>query len=494
MAISILTAPMDCSDEELLPHCIALAGLVGAIPDDGAQRRLIVDCAIAYGCGWRRTLRDTGDCGVNGLWESAFRLLVGQITAAIMVANDRLGAILTPLLQDPNEISAMDDLRESRWVIASTLAFRLIKPLHSRHESAENLFAIAGNRDINGAPIAEDAPRRDFTRVQGQGYSLIPLPAGSRYIFDVMSGNAVAVSEARVLAAGPGGRIVIRAGDFATVEVAFPVDANLSRFLRLNSGREALVRAAVGPVSLAQWECGCGSWACAERHRLASWVPDPKLGLKDFVNSAINGRDFPLKPKALIAAMYYSYLSREGWGGSPGPDSAGLPRIRRVLMVRVTTAINPTTGQVEEKQDLRENFLLLSAYGDFGPVRVVRCGRCGRFRHVEEVICDCGAEEPKGAPAAVWAPLPLFRPLAGPPPDGDPLVRGLMSEFLDRWMCLINTADPPGRSAERRRERETYQEVVEAFRRSDLVRAAELIEYARSQGWSVPEVEDDKDE
>jgi len=492
IAISVLTAQTNCSDDDLLPHCTALAGLVGAVPGDGDRRRVAVDCAIAYGCGWRRTLQSTRDFGLDELWEGAFHLLVKQILAAIAVANDRLRAILKPFLQDPGEMGLIDALRDGCWEIASTLAFRLIKPLHSRHDAADAVFDITGNEGVGGAAVAEDAPSRDFSRVRGPDFALVPLPAGSRYVFDVACGIAVATAAGRVLAAGLGGRFVIRAGDFGAVEVSFPVGSNLGRLLRLDCGSHALVNAGAGPVSLAQWECGCGSWACPERHRLASWLPDTKIGLKDFVNSAINGRDFPLKPKALIAGMYYSYLSREGWGGGTTDDeSAALPRVRRVLMVRTTEPVNPETHQTEQKQKLRENFLLISALGNFGPVRVVRCDVCGTFR-VDGTNCDCGAAPQGGTPTAVWMPVPRLvppPPAIAPPPVPSDGVGEFMSEFLELWKESIEHADRQEQSAERDEERAIYQEVVEAFSRSDLVAAAEFIEYARKKGWQVPEVE-----
>ena len=492
IAMSVLTTQMNCSDDDLLPHCTALAGLVGAVPGDGDRRRIAVDCAIAYGCGWRRTLQCSREFGLDELWEKAFHLLVKQIMAAIGVANDRLKAILKPFLQAPGEMDLMDNLEDGCWEIASTLAFRLIRPLHSRHDAADAVFEITGNRGVGGAAVAEDAPSRDFSRVRGPDFALLPLPAGSRYVFDVVSGIAVATANGRVLAAGLGGRFVIRAGDFAAVEVSFPVGPNLGRLLRLDFGYHAFVGAVAGPVSLAQWECGCGSWACSERHRLASWLPDASIGLKDFVNSAINGRDFPLKPKALIAGMYYSYLSREGWGGETDSESTALPRIRRVLMVRSTKPVNPETHRPEEKQELRENFLLISALGNFGPVRVLRCDRCGKFRPANEANCDCGAAGQGGAPTAVWMPVPRLMPpppANAPPPVPAGAVREFMSEFLKRWKESIDDADPGEQSAERNEEREIYQEVVEAFRQSDLVAAAELVEYARKKGWNVPEVE-----
>jgi hypothetical protein len=58
-----------------------------------------------------------------------------------------------------------------------------------------------------------------------------------------------------------------------------------------------------------------------------------------------------------------------------------------------------------------------------------------------------------------------------------------MNEFLKRWRLLIVEG---GEEAE---QRLTYEDTVRAFRRSDWAEAADLIEYARKNGWKLPEVE-----
>src|SRR5205807_6957268 len=116
----------------------------------------------------------------------------------------------------------------------------------------------------------------------------------------------------------------------------------------------------------------------------------------------INGSDYPLKPKSLIAGMYYSHLAREGWGDEEtNAESAPLPRIRRVLMIRVTEPVNPITHREERIEELRENFLLISSFGNFKPVRVVRCGECGKFG-ASDAKCACGAVTTISESTVVW--------------------------------------------------------------------------------------------
>src|ERR1035438_9201856 len=157
-AICILAPQPNCRDFALLPHCAALAGLVGAVPGDSVRerRRIAIDCAIAYGCGWGRTPRSTRDFGLEELWETAFHLLVKQICDAIAVANHLLAGILRPLL-NPAEMPMLQDLENDAWVSGSILAFRLIRPLHSSHRAAGKLFEIAANVGATDDAIAADA-------------------------------------------------------------------------------------------------------------------------------------------------------------------------------------------------------------------------------------------------------------------------------------------------------------------------------------------------
>jgi hypothetical protein len=526
-AICILTGGMVFEDYDLLPHSEALAGLVGAVPGDRVRerRRIAVDCAIAYGCGWGRTPRVTRHFALDEFWESAVQLLTQQISDATEVGNDFLTGPLRPLLDD-NEARMLQELKADHWVTGATLAFRLIRPLHSRVHAAGEICEIAANSEVSQDEVMADAPRLDFTRITAPAVKLHPLPAGARYVFDVESGTAVAVQESvmdcddatiewdpdidsdidsdaapgtngRVLAAGPGGRFVVLAGDFGATEVSFPVDADVARKLRLKRGGRIVVSAIGDSAALKVWECGCGSWACQERHRLSSWRPNPKIGLKDFVNSAINGRDYPLKPKSFIAGMYYAYLSREGWGGPKDLDSAPPPRIRRVLMVRETRPINPETHQPEIRQELRENFLLLSLTGNFRPQRVVRCGDCRLFQEWGGSKCECGAELPRTKPTVVWKPLPSA--------NVDPFAafRSYLARLLERWGHCIEEKECVQRKASAcaesdamqtlREERRFFRSVEDAYRRGDLVEAANLIRLARQKGFDLPEDDDDED-
>jgi hypothetical protein len=501
IAVSILTCDVDCLDADLLPHCIALSGLVEAVPGRTARQRIAVDCAIAYGCGWRRTLRNTREFGLDELWERSFHLLVYQIMDAVAVANDCFTRILRPLLVDDAESSLFDDLRGegNRWAIASVLAFRLIRPLHSVRDAAGKIFEITANQGTPEAEVAEDPQRRDFSRFRARGFELRPLPAGSRYVFDVVSGIVTSSANGRVLAAGAGGRFVTRAGDFGAIEIWFPVGSNLGSLLRLDSGSKAIVSAVAGPVTVAQWECGCGSWACPDRHRLKSWLPNEDIGLKDFVNSAINGRDFPLKPKSLIAGMYYSHVAREGWGdeGTDG-ESAPLPRIRRVLMIRATETVNPITHREERIEELRENFLLISSFGNFKPVRVVRCDKCGKFSPWDDAKCTCGAVTAQSDPTVVWKPVCI--PPPSPPPVERTEVGVLMEEYLQKWREIVGEADQregnadstargaKSKLAARNECRVIYEEARDAFKRGDLDAAADRLNYAREMGCRLPEV------
>jgi hypothetical protein len=312
-AICILAAETNCPAIDLLLHCTALAGLFGAVPGNENRVRVATDCAIAYGCGWRRTLRATHDFRPDEIWSPAFDLLVEQVRDAIGAANRFLG-ILRPLLREP-EVPLLENLLALDWDIAASLAWRLVRPLNSTRAVSGDFLEVEG-RAADDSEAEYEGPVDGAAEFRGELGNLHPLPAGARYVFDVNSGIALAAAAGRVLAAGSGGRFVIRASDFGSVEISFPVGSNLGRLLRFDCSTSATLSAVAGPVSLAQWECGCGSWACPERHRLSSWLPNEDLGLKDFVNSAINGRDNPTAPKSFVAGMYYSYLSREGWGNN----------------------------------------------------------------------------------------------------------------------------------------------------------------------------------
>lgn len=199
-------------------------------------------------------------------------------------------------------------------------------------------------------------------------------------------------------------------------------------------------------------------------------------------------------------------------------------------MVRATQLVNPVTGALERREDLRENFLLLSQMCNFRPVKVERCAACRVFRKWGDARCECGAELPSGTPTVVWKPVPPAAP-AGPqavvpivPPPFSPVVPSApsppigvaddeerrnvehpMERFLTEWDESIekaerqeedNGAAPISGASDsdaRSEERKWFEATENAYQRGDLVEAADLIMRARKKGWTLPKVDYDED-
>jgi len=94
---------------------------------------------------------------------------------------------------------------------------------------------------------------------------------------------------------------------------------------RLKVGRDAAIP---GPLTLALWECTCGTTHCVERHRLHSWNPAQlvqktdmdeetrtraaTITLWDYVASAVKGPQANLKTGAFVQGCYFPLLAQEG--------------------------------------------------------------------------------------------------------------------------------------------------------------------------------------
>lgn len=526
-AFSVLTADFRGASSRL-QHCQAVAGLFGAVTCDRQRARIAVECTIAYGCGWGRGLRalpaegGNADDRLAATWDWAYHLLREQIKDGVAVGTDLIRRILRPFVKNSHdEQQLVSELEAEGWRIAELLTVRLVYPTKTHHLKLG--FQIRGHVGQIDGNILRDAPECDFTRISWGETALYALPAGSRYTFGVPSGIATATHGGRILAASPGRRFVVRAVDFGNVEVSFPVGLDLGRLLRVEDHEPVMV--SVDTVD--QWECGCGTWACVERHRIASWTPHPDIELKDFLNSAINGRTYPLTPKSFADGMYYALLSREGWSGDLSKERPPLPRIRRVLMVRRQTIIDPQTQQLQTFEDLHANLILISNFGNLAPVRVVRCPDCDFFRNADDKPCENCESTPLDweKPVVVWKPVPRLAGPPNPPPAGTPSGQGpdggngpadqgetdggqletALQAYLRKWkkalesqwrevadMKVDSKQDPKSiakKVADWKAQYAAYKDSLEAMWRSDADAAVGRIKYANEMGWPIPKVD-----
>jgi hypothetical protein len=232
------------------------------------------------------------------LWNTAVDALVFCALGAVERSNRWLKEILTAVAGPPF-LQHMNDLEDSAGLSAVVLALRLLKP------SAP--LILNSGQAMHIECVTEGAI---ISTPDGE---LSPLVAGARYVFGVDDGSVEATHRLRRQDVHKGQRFGILAQDFHRVIVRFSTGPNAANLFRLAGIDEAKVAANNGPVKLATWECECGTWDCPARHRLGSWHPKD-LPLEQFVNSAINGRNWPITSKSFRDSMYYAYLSSKGWG------------------------------------------------------------------------------------------------------------------------------------------------------------------------------------
>jgi hypothetical protein len=159
-----------------------------------------------------------------------------------------------------------------------------------------------------------------------QDYALL-VPPGAKVVWTVQTQERyLSLGEEDVLPLPANSMVLLLARDEdAIVKVATETQEQQGR---LKIGDSAQLE---GPVTLALWECACGTTHCMERHRLEQWNPaqvvqrttmnarqnrkaETALTLWDYVASAVKGPQASIKTGAFVQGIYFPLLTQEGWG------------------------------------------------------------------------------------------------------------------------------------------------------------------------------------
>lgn len=265
------------------------ASLIGLAEPLGAPKiDRMLELAIAYGCGWRRSV-DRNSTAWERRWDRALDALRALINRFIEDAYRRVRELNIRFPIEPDLAGAAD-----------LLLVRLYRPLSPLRLNTNDALIIYCT-DTN-AQVTAGAGHREA------------VPPGAKAVYSVHSRDNQPTRLGR-----PGAKTTYTVPDGATLrltamdfETRVTLTANASETtLKLRVGEEAQLS---GPADLEIWECTCGHQRCAERHRLASWNPTlPHQTLANFIASAIKGPGRIVKTGSFTQGMLFALWSREGF-------------------------------------------------------------------------------------------------------------------------------------------------------------------------------------
>lgn len=280
-------------------------------PTERARQERVMEFVIAYGCGkWRAVQLGTG--GWEHRWPGAMRGLVRALEPAVAQANRWLAEHVVGFPRD-RSCSLTEGFAEDTavWSDAWMLATRLVHPEHQLMLLDNETLTLECTTE--GAEVFTE--KRDYERL---------IPPGAKAVWTMLEHS----SELRL---SPGEPLALPAGAVVFL-LARDEDAILKTSVgehtqqgRLKVGGDAAVP---GPLTLALWECTCGTTHCVERHRLHSWNPAQvvqktdmdeetrtraaTITLWDYVASAVKGPQANLKTGAFVQGCYFPLLAQEG--------------------------------------------------------------------------------------------------------------------------------------------------------------------------------------
>ncbi len=281
------------------------------VPDEQARVARVMEFVIAYGCGkWREV--QAGGGGWEHRWQGAMRGLVRALEPAVAQANRWLAEHVVGFPRDRGS-SRMKDFPEDTavWSDAWMLATRLIGPEHLFHVEENDSLAITCQHD------------RTECASSAQDYQQIILP-GAKAVWTIQEGMGVlSLPSHQSLTLDNGTTVFLVARD---EDVLIKTVGNgHGQQIRLFADEDATLQ---GPITLAIWECTCGTTHCPERHRLHRWNPvqlvrktvteesheqkeERSMTLWDFVASAVKGPQLQIQTGSFVQGLYFPLLAQE---------------------------------------------------------------------------------------------------------------------------------------------------------------------------------------
>lgn len=248
----------------------------------------LLDLAVAYGCGWGRTVERTAT-GWDGRWDPALNALRGDVARFVEDACAQLSALGVDFPYEPDAAGAAD-----------LLLIRLCRPVSPLQVDTGDALQVLCADD--GARIA-----------MGDGHKE-HVPPGAKAVYSVATTDA---GPLRLRRAGTETKIQVPAGAVLRVTVMdFETRITIS-----STSDETTLKLGVaegvqlsGPAHLDIWECTCGHQRCAERHRLGGWDPSAAgQSLASFVASAVKGPSRTIRTGSFTQGMLFALWAREGF-------------------------------------------------------------------------------------------------------------------------------------------------------------------------------------
>ncbi len=245
-----------------------------------------VDCCVAYGLGWRRTVLNGHPTTPEHRWPRAAAWLRFQFIEAVNIANRFLENSVNCLMT----AGGWDYLEDADTVhkIADKLLAWYLDPEHSLSYSNGQVTVSyrgeAADIAVNGVRALTMLPGSNLT-LQPQGDMVIaPFQNDASRLFR------------------DGNRAVIRCGDLQVRIKELKGPANLGPESPVPPGRSARLEGDFDVL-----ECQCGGWYCKDRHRLEKWRP-ADISLSRSVINAVRGQLPNPHANSFAEGMYGAYL------------------------------------------------------------------------------------------------------------------------------------------------------------------------------------------
>jgi CHAT domain-containing protein len=366
IGVLCLTQDLALSTSQVLAHTRSVWQMLPAVATKDKPVERAFECAIAYGCGWGRTLQSGHESNPTQIWPAAFEWISLEMMAAIRRANSWLSRIV--LTNGPG----MSDLQEAIGLSAVTLTWAVVRPVDRIELSPHEKVVIQPSLD--GMHLDQPLGRE-------------VVPPGGLRTYSIESGLGVLDANAVTEAIPEGTRLTLRSLDFEGMWIRFGAGAKLGKVLRIRPGASGILSGVRSPFAIHTWHCGCGTLACPARHRLTSWQPG-SISLKGFLDSAVNGRRWPLASGSFVAGMYYPYLLRQH-------------HLRYVPVALPMPEAEENTGSVALK--MHDRLIVSDRESLFAPMQLFRCQNCQVLRREGTEPCSrCGSRSSGVRPITVW--------------------------------------------------------------------------------------------
>jgi hypothetical protein len=160
--------------EEIKSHLYDL--LKSQIPDEDERIQRAVEFAIAYGCGWRRDIKDKKRW--DGLWDGAFNVMKKLLLRYIRQACNALAYQGPGGVRDFQRRSAPEEVQDVQWIAGLLISekYQDGQPKYQRYHALSEWEPLKGNlyvflqMAIQGSAPSKKNPEPDQIRITRVGH------------------------------------------------------------------------------------------------------------------------------------------------------------------------------------------------------------------------------------------------------------------------------------------------------------------------------------